>query len=75
MSYYKELQRAIRTADHIINELLYIEKVNIDLNELEINQSSRFQCNFMKIFHTRLKLYMARDENIILTDKKVSYKE
>ena len=66
--YYKEIQRATREADHIINEVLYIKEEMINLNSLELIQEPRFTCNFMKVFHKRLSLHMEGDKEIVMED-------
>ena len=67
-NYYKEIQRATREADHIINEVLYIKEEVISLTNLELIQEPRFTCNFMKVFHKRLVLHMEGDKNIVMED-------
>lgn len=63
-NYYKERNRAIRTADHLINEALYIKEEAIDLRLLELKVSPKFNCNFMKIFKERLDLHYEGDKRI-----------
>lgn len=76
-NYYKEKQRALRQADFLINEILYIEKEWIDLRKVDLKHSGNFQCNFMKVFHERLALHMETDKNIHLDENEqvVMYKE
>lgn len=75
MSYYKEINRAERYADYLINEILYINKQEIDLIKLELETSSKYACNFMKVFHKRLELHMKRDKRIYIEDNKVGVLE
>lgn len=67
--YYKEKMRAERYADYIINEILYVKETNIDLRSLELETSMKFACNFMKVFHKRMELYMEGDKRIFHDEK------
>lgn len=64
MSYYEEKARAIRIADTIINEVIYVNESNIDLIKLNLEKSASFKCNFMKVFKERLKLFQEQDSRI-----------
>jgi hypothetical protein len=77
MSYYQEINRATRQADYIINEVLYILGEEIDLAKLEFIEQPNFNCNFMKVFHQRLKLHQANDNSILYDEAKgvIKYKK
>ena len=57
--------------DHIINETLYVMNKRINIVDLELNIAPKYECNFMKIFYSRLELYMFKDNNIVF-DKKIN---
>lgn len=70
MSYYKEKRKAKNHADNILNKVLYEDKKTILVNKIIMYEDPKFDCDFMKIFFERLKVFIALDDKIIYDKEK-----